>query len=242
LGRHGIYSFFEVDRMRTEAFTIVRDNISDAVAGELRNMIVDGRLPAGERINEVHLSQQLGVSRTPLREALARLAQEGALRHMARIGYFVRPLTLEEFEQIYDIRPLLDPEALRLAGLPSRNWLERLRGINDQIRNERDADRIIDLDDEWHLELIADCPNKVLIDLILQFIQRTRRYETALMREHRNVLVAVANHDDIMAAIGRGDLEAGCAALRVNLQTGRAPIVGWLTERERKGTEGKEKP
>jgi DNA-binding GntR family transcriptional regulator len=225
--------------MPGETLAIVRDNISDAVAIELRHMIVDGRLPAGERINEVHLSQQLGVSRTPLREALARLAQEGALRHVARIGYFVRPLTLEEFEQIYAIRPLLDPEGLRLAGLPSTDRLERLQEINDQIRSERDADRIIDLDDEWHLELIADCPNKVLIELILQFIQRTRRYEIALMREHRNVLVAVANHDNIMTAIGRGDLEAACAALRTNLQTGRPPIVEWLTAREKTGTRGK---
>jgi DNA-binding GntR family transcriptional regulator len=218
--------------MRTETLAIFRDNISDAVAVELRHMIVEGRLPAGERINEVHLSQQLGVSRTPLREALARLAQEGALRHVARIGYFVRPLTLEEFEQIYAIRPLLDPEALRLAGLPSPDRQERLRDINDRIRRERDADRIIDLDDEWHLELIANCPNKVLIDLIRQFIQRTRRYEIALMREHRNVLVAAANHDDILAALGRGDLEAAAAALRTNLQTGRAPIVAWLIARE----------
>jgi DNA-binding GntR family transcriptional regulator len=228
--------------MRTEALAIVRDNISDAVAIELRHMIVDGRLPAGERINEVHLSQQLGVSRTPLREALARLAQEGALRHVARIGYFVRPLTLDEFEQIYAIRPLLDPEALRLAGLPSPDRIQRLREINDRIERETDADTIIDLDDDWHLELVADCPNLVLLDLIQQFIHRTRRYELALMREHKNVLVAIANHTAIMAELRRGDLEAACAALRTNLQTGRPPIVEWLTERERKDTEGKGKP
>src|ERR1700704_3677642 len=106
------------------------ENISASVAYALRNMIVDGRLPAGERINEVHLSVLLGVSRTPLREALAKLAQEGALRSIPRIGYFVRELTLEEFEQIYDIRPLLDPEALRLSGLPSRQRMERLRQLN----------------------------------------------------------------------------------------------------------------
>jgi DNA-binding GntR family transcriptional regulator len=97
---------------------LVRDNLSDSVVLRLRNMIVDGQLAAGARINEVHLSQQLGISRTPLREALARLAQEGALRSVARIGYFVRPLTVEEFDQLYDIRPILDPEALRLAACP----------------------------------------------------------------------------------------------------------------------------
>src|SRR5262249_40350900 len=88
-----------------------RANISADGAAAVRAMIVDGRLPAGERINEVRLAEQLGVSRTPLREALNRLSSEGALTSAPRIGYFVRPLTLEEFQQIYAIRPLLDPEA-----------------------------------------------------------------------------------------------------------------------------------
>ena len=219
--------------------TITRDNISDSVAVAVRNMIVDGRLPAGERINEVHLSTQLGVSRTPLREALAKLVLEGALRSIPRIGYFVRELSLREFEQIYDIRPLLDPEALRLSGLPSQGRMERLRQLNDKIERTRDANAIIDLDDEWHLELIADCPNKVLIDLIKQIIQRTRRYEIALMREQKNVAVATANHKSIMAALRKRDLDAACSALRNNLQTGREPIVKWLKARDAQAVQKK---
>lgn len=218
--------------MQKATLALVRDNLSDSLVTELRNMIVDGRLPAGERVNEVQLSQQLGLSRTPLREALARLTQEGALTSVPRIGYFVRPLTLEEFEQIYPIRPLLDPEALRLAGLPSRERMERLRKINDEIQSARDADSIIGLDDEWHLELIADCPNKVLLDLIKQFIWRTRRYEIALMRERENVATATADHKAIMSALRKRDLEAACAALRKNLQAGYEVIASWLRDRE----------
>jgi DNA-binding GntR family transcriptional regulator len=208
-----------------------RGNISDDVADAVRNMIVDGRLPAGERINEVHLSQQLGVSRTPLREALARLVHEGALEAIPRIGYFVRPLTVEEFEQIYSIRPILDPEALRLAGLPTPAQIERLAEINRRIEKARDPDEIIGLDDEWHLELVSACPNKVLIDLIKQFARRTRRYEIALMRERRNVLTSHTNHKAVMAALRKRDLKAACAALRLNCQTGFAPIMEWLVAR-----------
>ena len=214
---------------------LVRDNLSDSVVLKLRNLIVDGHLPAGERINEVHLSQQLGVSRTPLREALARLAQEGALRSVPRIGYFVRALKPDEFEQLYEIRPILDPEALRLGGLPSRDRMQRLVEINDAIARARDADTIINLDDDFHLELIADCPNKVLIDLIKQIIQRTRRYEIALMRESRNVAVAMANHREIMTALRKRDLRAACAALKNNLRTGREPIMAWLKARQTDG-------
>jgi DNA-binding GntR family transcriptional regulator len=211
---------------------LVRDNLSDSVVLELRRLIVDGQLAAGARINEVHLSRQLAISRTPLREALARLAQEGALRSVARIGYFVRPLTVEEFEQLYDIRPILDPEALRLAGLPSRERMQHLQDLNDAIGRAHDSDAIINLDDEFHMELIAACPNQVLIDLIRQIMQRTRRYEMALMRESRNVAVATANHKEIMTALRKRDLRAACAALRNNLRTGREPILAWLKARQ----------
>jgi DNA-binding GntR family transcriptional regulator len=212
-----------------------RDNISDSLAVEIRNMIVDGRLPAGERINEVHLAKEVGVSRTPLREALAGLAHEGALRSVPRIGYFVRPLTVEEFEQIYPMRVLLDPEALRLAGLPSKEQLAKLRELNERIAAAGNADEAIELDDEWHLELIAGCPNEVLVGLVQQFIQRTRRYEIAYMREQKNVSTAAAVHRSIVAALRRRDLEGACAALKKNLQAGSDPIVAWLRARELKG-------
>ena len=228
----GVGPLFTVYSMQSNLSTLIRDNISDALVIELRNMIVDGRLAEGERINEVHLARELGVSRTPLREALGRLAHEGALRAVPRIGYFVRPLTLEELEQIYPIRPLLDPEALRLAGLPSPGRMRRLRELNQQIVAARDADAVIALDDAWHLELIAACPNRVLLELIEQFIRRTRRYEVALMRERANVLGAGAAHDAILAALERGDLDAACAALKSNLQTGSEPIAAWLRTRQ----------
>ena len=79
---------------------------------------------------------------------------------MPRIGYFVRPLDIDEFEQLYDIPTDLDPEALRLAGLPSPGRMQRLQEINDLIARTPDVDTIINLDDDFHLELIADCPNR----------------------------------------------------------------------------------
>lgn len=209
---------------------IERGNISEAAAEAVRAMIVDGRLEAGERINEVRLSQRLGVSRTPLREALSGLVAEGALIARPRLGYFVRPLSLEEFEQIYDIRPLLDPEALRLAGVPSAKRIARLEKLNTQLHTAHGL-RAIEIDDEWHLELIAHCPNKVLIEFIQNIIMRTRRYELALMREQKNVATATGDHERIMAALKKNDLEAACAALKRNMQSGREPIVNWLEQR-----------
>ena len=209
-----------------------RPNISADVADMMRRMIVDGALEAGSRINEVHLARELGVSRTPLREAIAQLVREQTLVSVPRIGAFVKPLTLEEFEQIYPVRAILDPEALRLAGIPPRAQIDQLDRLNAKLAGATDADRIIALDDEWHLLLVAGCPNQVLIELIRDFIRRTRRYELALMRESENVSVTTDDHQAIIAALRRSDLEAAMAALRRNMQSGFEPIAAWLRARQ----------
>jgi DNA-binding GntR family transcriptional regulator len=210
-----------------------RPNISAHLATTLRAMIVDGRLPAGERINEVHVAAKLGVSRTPLREALMRLAAEGAVTVLPRIGFSACPLTVEELEQIYPMRALLDPEALRLAGLPSPERIAKLKTMNARLRRISKPETVLALDDEWHRELIADCPNGVLLALIEQFIWRTRRYELALMRSRRNIESTTDEHAAVIEALEAGNLKRACAALRRNMETGKEPIVAWLKEREK---------
>ncbi len=217
-----------------EAALLDRPNISETAAQAVRAMIVDGRLEAGARINEVHLAGALGVSRTPLREALSRLAAEGALVTRPRLGYFVRALTVDELEQLYDIRPLLDPEALRLSGVPPAQRIAQLDKLNRKLAAAHVPEAAIALDDEWHRELLADCPNRVLIELIETIIRRTRRYELALMRETSNVVRASEDHARILDALRANDLRGACAALKHNMQSGRAPIVAWLKSRESK--------
>ena len=209
-----------------------RRNLSEELANTVRQMVVDGSLPGGIRINEVHLARELGVSRTPLREAIARLVREGTLASIPRLGAFVQPLTIEEFDEVYSIRTLLDPEALRLAGVPSREQLDRLQRLNSRIESATDPDTIIDLDDEWHLLLIERCPNNLLLELIRDFMRRTRRYELALMRERSQVETAIGMHGEIIATLRRDQLGNACQILRRNMETGAEPIRQWLASRE----------
>jgi len=211
-----------------------RLNVSSAVAAAVRALIVDGGLAPGERINEVRLAEALGVSRTPLREALSRLASEGALSSTPAIGFSVRPLSIEEFEQLYDIRPLLDPEALRLSGIPPAARLKALENLNRAFAATTNVEEANVLEDDWHLALIADCPNQVLIELIRNMMMRTRRYEMAYLRERPNRMCAGGDHERILAALRDGDLDRACDALKANLQSGRQPIVDWLNSRARR--------
>ncbi len=207
-------------------------NLSDELVDQIRTMIVDERLPEGQRINEVHLAEQLGISRTPLREALTRLISEGALEAIPRRGFFVKALSIEEVNDIYPIRALLDPEALALSGLPNAEQMQYLNQLNQAILAETEPFNIIALDDAWHLALIQNCPNKVIFDLIHQFMLRTRRYEYGLMKSKDNVNTAIEIHQAIMDALEAGDLPAACQALKENMEHGRKPIVQWLQSRD----------
>jgi DNA-binding GntR family transcriptional regulator len=208
-----------------------QENMSSELATLLRSKIVDGSLPAG-RINEVHLAERLGVSRTPLREALMRLASEGAVTNIPNRGFFVQPLSEEELEQLYPLRAILDPAALRLSGIPPPAQLRRLTAINRRLAGARTAADALRIDDEWHFELLAGCDNAVLLGFIEQLIWRTRRYELALMAAVANVDRAVREHDAIIAALELGNLDRACQALAANLSSGKQPILDWLRSRQ----------
>ena len=208
-----------------------RANLAEEVANLVRDMILDGRLPEGGRINEVRLAAHIGVSRTPLREALSRLVTEGALYDVPRRGFFVRPLTADEVREIYPIRAILDPAALRLAGVPPPATIARLRDLNRRLAQCTDPAEAVRLDDELHLELVGGCPNRVLVELIEQFMWRTRRYELGLMRKRVNMASAIARHDQIIAALEKADLDMACELLEENMH-GERPVLEWLAQRE----------
>jgi DNA-binding GntR family transcriptional regulator len=211
-----------------DVLKLKRRNMSDDAVDVVRSMIVDGQLSAGERINEVQLAERLGLSRTPLREALGRLEGEGALTSQPHLGFFVAPLSESEYRQLYPIRALVDPEALRLAGIPSEARLRDLAALNRTMKESADPLTAMTLDDQWHLALIDDCPNRVLIELSQTFIRRTRRYELALMRDGTNVKVSTRQHDEILRFLRDGNLRRACARLRDNMLSGTESVIEWL--------------
>jgi DNA-binding GntR family transcriptional regulator len=108
--------------------------------------------------------------------------------------------------------------------------LARLEALNRQLVETDEPEQVVSHDDEWHRELLAGCPNPVLVELIEQFIRRTRRYELALMQERRNVLSTVQDHEEIMAALRTRDPDGACVALRQNMESGTEAIVAWLRD------------
>ena len=210
-----------------------RDNISGDLCHLIRQQIADGDLPAGKHVNEVHLAEQLNVSRTPLREALSQLTAEGLLECKPRRGFFTKKLSVDEVSQLYPLRAYLDPQALRMAGLPDSGRIAELRRINNQIANAQGRpSRAIDLDDQWHRLLLADCPNEILLGFIDRLIWQSRRYENAYLMQANNIEMATNEHESILAALENGDLTGACNTLKQNMTSAREPILDWLRSRE----------
>ncbi len=222
--------------MQYSVFCADRPNISESLGHTLRHMISDGRLPEGQRINEVQLSASLGVSRTPLREALQTLVAEGALVSIPRRGFFVVEFSVDEFKSLYAMRALLDPEALRISRSPDSGLLQELTELNTRLRersgsSDCSVDEIIDLDDQFHLLLLSGCGNLILLDTVRQFMGRTRRYEYAYMSQNESVSNAFDEHEAILACLRENDRAGACEALRRNLTSGIEPITQWLLAR-----------
>jgi len=179
---------------------------------EITARVLDGRLPADARINEVHLAAELGVSRTPLREALIGLADRGLLVSAPGRGFLVAPFDPDEARRLYPLVAELEALALRwtspleLASLP-----DELDRIADEMTGSAD---LPGTDDRWHRLLTSRCGNAHLLRLIEQTKPLLKRYETAYFSGRDRLAESVAEHREIAAALRQDDL-AGASALLV---------------------------
>lgn len=211
---------------------IPNGNLSTDLVHQIRILILNNDIQEGERINEVQLSQTLGISRTPLREALTRLLADGVLEAIPRRGFFVTRLSVEEFRDIYPMRAILDPIALELSGIPSTEEIEILEKKHSDLMLQSDPLKIIALDDDWHLTLVKNCKNTEIIKLITHYMRRTYRYEYGLLKTQSNVDNMHTIHADILMALKGGQLQSACNMLKHNMQHGIEPIINWLKSRD----------
>ena len=209
-----------------------RDNLSAEIRDKVREDIVSGRMRPNQRINEVQLAKQLEVSRTPLRESLFGLVNEKLVTEIPRRGFFVAPFRVEEILELYAIRQILDPAALKLAGKPRDKTLEKLTVLNDKIAKAKRVKDIIELDDRWHLLLVEGCNNQILLNLIQEHMIRTRRYEFAYFSQSKNLTVATDEHTAILDALRAGKINMACKCLLQNMTSAEGPLIDWVRSKQ----------
>jgi DNA-binding GntR family transcriptional regulator len=181
------------------------------VYDHLREEILTGRLKPGAELGEVPLSEQLGVSRGPLREAIGRLAAEGLVTVRPRRGAVVRSLSKAEFLELYQVREGLEAVAVRLA-VPRLTpgdfaTLQELIDAMAAHAERNEVDEFFEANAAFHGHLVSASDNGKLREIYGQLLGQIGRYRMRSLTLRGNLHRSVAEHAAILRAAKRGDVE-----------------------------------
>jgi DNA-binding GntR family transcriptional regulator len=200
---------------------VSRPPLRDDAREQLLQRIVSGELEPGNRINESQISLELGLSRTPLREALMTLEREGFVRSEVNRGFIVAEISSHEAREIYPIIATLEGLALRETGLLAGTILPELERINHEFAAVNlEPVRAIELDTAFHNALISRCPNRRLLELVRSHRQLLQRYEHIQLEDSSLIPHSVAQHAIIIQSLRSHDLNTAVTALEQNWRFG----------------------
>lgn len=206
---------------------IERRALREQVRDELLTRMRTGAVKPGQGINEVQLAAEIGVSRTPLREALIALESEGQIESESGKGFRFVTMSAREFEELAPVISALESLAIELSPLPKMQELGRkLAKLAADFDSEAAAhSMIMTRDDEWHGVMLSACPNHRLLALIGTVRQSFHRYESLLVPDEAIVSRVAAEHAAIAHCLADGDIPGAQAALQTNWVNGAKRIL-----------------
>ena len=209
--------------------------VREAAYEKLKRALTEGHLPPGARLSEPELAELLGVSRTPVREALMRLAQEGLVELLPGRGARVRELTPEEVHEVYVVRAALEAEAARLAATRhAPDDLAALAAAQAELEAlpPEDVAAQTAADARFHAALVAASGNRELERLFHQLdakLALARRYSS----DENQSPKTLAEHRAILEAILAGDPDRAAAAARAHIERFERLVAARLERRDR---------
>ncbi|MGW5365596.1 GntR family transcriptional regulator [Actinopolymorpha pittospori] len=186
----------------------------------IREMILDGSLAPGDRINEVELAGELGISRGPLREAIQRLAGEGLLTVISHRGAFVRTFEPREIVELYELRAALELHAIRL--LAERASDDGRTDVEAVLASARDGmptpnGHAYPAESDFHQRLVLLVDNQALLRSWLEVHRQLSLVRTRSGQAPLHDRATVLEHDEIVAALSKRDGERAVALMRIHL-------------------------
>ena len=186
-------------------------SIADQIFEQLERDILSGKYARGELLTELRLSEELGVSRTPIREAIRRLEQENILEEAGR-GVTVVGISQEDMLDMYEIRIRIEGLAAEWAA--KRITAEELRGMGETLELQRyytekndsgHSDQIKNLDSQFHEMIYRACGSRALTDTLLNLHKKMTKFRMASVSKHSRALQSVEEHEAILAALNAHD-------------------------------------
>lgn len=187
----------------------------------LRKKILNAEFPAGYKLVEEQLADQLGVSRTPVREAIHRLQIEGLVANSDKGNAEVEAITPDSIKQAIEIRKLLETFAARQAAeFISAEQIERLRSLHEQelsLLSEPTAEKMRAINDQIHETIIAASGNQVLLHLVNILSARVPSYRIFGMGSPENFKAFTDSHNRIIEALADGKVETAAREMAAHI-------------------------
>lgn len=215
-----------------------KTSIATEISFQLRDAILRGTFPPNSKLRLEDLSAEYGVSMSPVREALMRLAGEGFVVSEDQRGFKVAMTSLENLEEVTALRALLEPFALRIAiergGL---EWEERLVATSHRHTRIEQSEGYVPFLDEWekahhgfHLALIAGCAMPMLVQFCGTLHDQSDRYRRLYLSERPPQRNVAKEHAEIVAAALSRNADLACRLLKEHCTRTGAAVQKYMKE------------
>ncbi len=203
--------------------------LRDVVFNTLRQAILTGELKPGERLMEIHLANRLGVSRTPIREAIRKLELEGLVTMIPRRGAEVAQITEKSMNDVLEVRRAVDALCVELAcERITDSELEKLKeacDVFEEAVKSGDVKRIAQADVDLHDIIVQATGNRRLVQLVNTLSEQMYRYRFEYIKDFSQHERLVEEHRIIYESIVRKDKETACSAAREHIDNQKKAII-----------------
>lgn len=205
--------------------------LADGLHDALREDIVRGRLLPGEHINERALARAWGASRTPVREALRRLEQAGLVTRDGRSRYVVRPFSLAEMDQLYDVRIALEDLAIRTIGaISTPERLAVVRAAWKAFPDSGDPSDALNADEAFHESVVRACENVVLAEFLTAINERIHVMRRIDFTATHRWAETRREHGQVLEALESGQVDEAASLMRAHILRSKAKVAELANE------------
>ena len=211
--------------------------LREVVCETLRDAVRRGVLKPGERLMEIQLAEELGVSRTPVREAIRKLEMEGYVIMMPRRGTCIADLSIRDINEVFEIRTSLESLASGLAAERiTEDELEKLQRLLVQIGTHiksGDMESIVRTDTEFHDLLYQTSRNTRLVGIISNLREQLTRFRTTSMSFPGRLKATLEEHRKIVEAIAQGDEKAARKAAEYHMEKAEQTLLASMKAKDK---------
>lgn len=199
----------------------IQKPLRELVYQELKQRILTGEISAHTRLMEIDLAEKMNVSRTPIREAIRKLADEGLVIIEPRHGAYVSEISIKELEDVFEVRENLGGLAAELAAIRAtdddKNALKKLLRLNEIAMENNDKNALVEYDEKLHNSIVKCSGNSTLMHMVSYVQELSMRFRYIYFEDYTKFESQRKEHREIVEAIIAGDAKRAKAATSAHI-------------------------